>query len=173
MTPSSSQARACPHECGCNYTSKRADHIRRHEQTRHWNCTPKCPSHDSPTGQNVKFETSDSVATKPRIRRRTIPNTKIRCIFDPMRRMESYEATKDDVSWLDAVDLLTTDVSSLLNCEGLRGYVFPTPGKDDAVRIYDWVSLRIDPLSIPELTRPKSGICRILLLPTTRGWMLC
>jgi hypothetical protein len=59
--------------------------------------------------------------------------------------MESYEATKDDVSWLDAVDLLTTDVSSLLNCEGLRGYVFPAPGKDDTVRIYDWVSLRIDP----------------------------
>jgi len=82
----------------------------------------------------------------------TTPDPKILCILDPTRRVEVYTDTKEDSSWLTATDLVPVDVSQVLECEGLRGYVFPDPKRKDAVRIYDWVSHTYHPLGfVPQL----------------------
>ena len=38
----------CPHECGCDYASKRFGNVTRHTSANHPACNPECPSYDPP-----------------------------------------------------------------------------------------------------------------------------
>jgi hypothetical protein len=98
----------------------------------------------------------------------TVPNPKIRCILDPSRRMKTYKDTQAHSSWLTATDLDLLEVRRVLECEELRGYAFPEPRKENAVRIYDWVSIAAPLLLILQLSSPNLGLCDLLLPPRER-----
>jgi hypothetical protein len=114
---------------------------------KHRNCTRDCPQYsvvlkinvETPEGFAAKQTKSEGLSFVPEV---TVETPKLLCILDPTRRVKSYEDTIDAASWVTVAGLSPEVVEDVLECEGLRGYVLPIRGEKDAIRIYDWVSVR-------------------------------
>ena len=103
--PSSPKIYTCPHQCGCNFTSRKAGDVAKHTLIGigHPNCTPQCPSHHLLARNNPRAEIPQSTSTKqsepqklPVTQEPPLSNQGTRHILDPTKRMLSCEDTDDE-----------------------------------------------------------------------------
>ena len=150
---------------------------------RHNNCTELCPLNGELVRSNIIVVTPQTFPTAPTEKARpqkanpmveqTEPETMpdptaldltVLCILDPSRRVKSRKDTADEVSWLTVTNLREEKVVAMLQCAGLKGYVFREPRTTTAVRIYDWVSITTRNAH-RRLTWSSTGVRGVHLLP--------